>query len=139
MLADVALARSKFAPAYEHPERVSADTFRIYLEPVFGTPAAIRNIERFITSMDPRHAVAVEPLLRQLQAPTLVVWGTDDVYFSVKWAYWLRDTIPGCRKVIELAGARLFFPEERPEELAQALRGHWQVINPSATASVTAV
>jgi pimeloyl-ACP methyl ester carboxylesterase len=75
----------------------------------------------------------------QLQAPTLVVWGTDDVYFSLKWAYWLRAAIPGCRKVIELAGARLFFPEERPGELAQALRGHWQVLNPSATASVTAV
>jgi hypothetical protein len=41
--------------------------------------------------------------------------------------------------VVELAGARLFFPEERPEELAQALREHWQVINPSATASVPAV
>jgi hypothetical protein len=54
--------------------------------------------------------VEVEPLLRRLQVPTLVVWGTGDVYFSVKWAYWLRDTIPGCRKVIELEGARLFFP-----------------------------
>jgi hypothetical protein len=41
--------------------------------------------------------------------------------------------------VIELAGARLFLPEERPEELAQALREHWNVIKPSATASVTAV
>jgi pimeloyl-ACP methyl ester carboxylesterase len=139
MLADVALARTKFAPAYEHPERISAETFRTYLEPVFGTPAAIRNLERFITSLDCRHTVAVEPLLRRLQAPTLVVWGTDDVYFPVKWAYWLRDTIPGCRKVIELAGARLFFPEERPEELAQVLREHWQVKQPSATASVTAV
>lgn len=126
MLADVALARSKFAPAYEHPERVSADTFRIYLEPVFGTSAAIRNIERFITSLDARHLVAVEPLLLRLQTPTLVVWGTDDVYFQLKWAYWLRDTIPGCRNVVELAGARLFFPEERPEELAQLLREHWR-------------
>ena len=119
-------ARSKFAPAYEYPERVSHETFRTYLEPVFGTSAAIRNIQRYITSLGRRDMVAIEPLLRQLRAPTLVVWGTDDVYFSVKWAYWLRDTIPGCRKVIELAGARLFFPEERPEELAQALREHWQ-------------
>jgi pimeloyl-ACP methyl ester carboxylesterase len=126
MLADVALARSKFAPAYEHPERASAETFRTYLEPVFRTPTAIRNIERFITSLGSRHMVEAEPLLRQLQAPTLVVWGLDDVYFSVKWAYWLRDTIPGCRKVIELPGARLFFPEERPDDLAQALREHWR-------------
>jgi len=79
MLADVALARSKFALAYEHPEGISADTFRTYLQPVFGTPAAIRNLERFITSLDPRHMVAVEPLLRRLQAPTLVVQLPDEV------------------------------------------------------------
>ena len=82
--------------------------------------------------------VAVEPLLRQLQVPTLVVRGMDDVYFSVKWAYWLRDTIPGCRQVVELAGARLFFPEGRPDALAQAPRERRQVQQPPATASVTA-
>lgn len=53
ILADVALARSSFAPAYEHPERITADTFRTYLEPLFGTPAAIRNLERFITRSIP--------------------------------------------------------------------------------------
>ena len=55
-----------------------------------------------------------------------MVWGTGDGFFDVQWAYWLRDTIPGTRKVIELDGAKLFFPEERPEPLAAALREHWQ-------------
>ena len=36
------------------------------------------------------------------------------------------------------AGARLFFPEERPEDLAQALREHWQLKQPAATAPATA-
>jgi pimeloyl-ACP methyl ester carboxylesterase len=48
------------------------------------------------------------------------------VFFDVKWAHWLRDTIPGTRKVIELDGARLFFPEERPDALAEVLREHWR-------------
>ncbi len=65
-------------------------------------------------------------MLRRLEAPTLVVWGTGDIFFPVKWAYWLRETIPGCRKVIEIEGARLFFPEERPDVLSDALREHWQ-------------
>jgi pimeloyl-ACP methyl ester carboxylesterase len=68
--------------------------------------------------------------LKRLAAPTLVVWGTDDIFFPLQWAYWLRDTIPGCRKVIELEGARLFFPEERPQVLAAALRDHWQAATP---------
>ena len=57
--------------------------------------------------------------------PTLIVWGTADGFFPVKWAYWLRDTIPGTRKVIEIDGAKLFFPEERPEQFAAAVRAHW--------------
>jgi pimeloyl-ACP methyl ester carboxylesterase len=125
-LADVQFARLFFALAYEHPEKITEETFRTYLEPVFGTPEAARRIERFVAAQDCRQTVAIEGLLRRLQAPTLIVWGADDIFFDVKWAYWLRDTVPGCRKVIELDGARLFFPEERPDALATALREHWQ-------------
>jgi len=56
-----------------------------------------------------------------------VVWGTGDVFFEVKWAYWLRDTIPGVTEVVELDGGRLFFPDERAEELVPYLRRHWSV------------
>jgi pimeloyl-ACP methyl ester carboxylesterase len=58
--------------------------------------------------------------------PTLIVWGTDDVFFDVSWAYWLRDTIPGAAGVVEIEGGRLFFPDERAGELTEALRRHWQ-------------
>jgi pimeloyl-ACP methyl ester carboxylesterase len=68
--------------------------------------------------------VVIEPQLRQLQAPTLIVWGTEDVYFPVKWAYWLADTIPGATAPIELEGARIFFPEERADMFNQLLRKH---------------
>ncbi|MGH3205175.1 MAG: alpha/beta fold hydrolase, partial [Streptosporangiaceae bacterium] len=61
----------------------------------------------------------------RLQVPTLIVWGTGDIFFRRKWAYWLRDTIPGATEVVELAGARIFFPDERATELTAALRRHW--------------
>jgi pimeloyl-ACP methyl ester carboxylesterase len=63
--------------------------------------------------------------LKTLQAPTLIVWGTDDVYFDVKWSRWLADTIPGARRRVELQGARIFFPEERWAEFDRELRAHW--------------
>lgn len=127
LLADIELARPFFASAYEHVERVSADTLRAYLEPLFATPEATRNLERWLTSSgDCSQTVEIEPLLRQLHAPTLIVWGTADVFFPLKWAYWLKDTIPGARQVVELEGAKLFFPEERPDALAGALREHWR-------------
>jgi pimeloyl-ACP methyl ester carboxylesterase len=78
-----------------------------------------------MTSLHARDLLAIEPALARLQVPTLIVWGTGDIFFGRKWAYWLRDTIPGATEVVELSGARLFFPDERATELTAALRRHW--------------
>ncbi|MEO7275499.1 MAG: hypothetical protein ABIX28_20735 [Vicinamibacterales bacterium] len=32
------------------------------------------------------HTLAIEARLKTLDARTLVVWGTDDIYFDVKWS-----------------------------------------------------
>jgi pimeloyl-ACP methyl ester carboxylesterase len=128
MLGDLEFARTAFAAGYEHPERVTVETFKTSLAPLLSSEQRTRDFMRFIADMNCRDTVAVEPLLRQLKASTLVVWGTADGFFDVKWAYWLKGTIPGCRRVVELAGAKLFFPEERPQELADAIRAHWQEV-----------
>jgi len=78
-----------------------------------------------MTSLHARDLLAIEPALARLQVPTLIVWGTGDIFFRRKWAYWLRDTIPGATEVVELDGARIFFPDERATELTEALRRHW--------------
>ena len=125
MLQDVTFARQSFAVGFEHPDRLSENDFRIWLEPLFESEVSTRNFERFIASFDNSQTVAVAPLLRQLQVPTLIVWGTSDIFFPVKWAYWLRGAIPGAQEVIELEGAKLFFPWERPDEFAGALKQFW--------------
>jgi hypothetical protein len=38
----------------------------------------------------------------------------------------LRGAIPGAREVAGLEGAKLFFPWERPVELATAMRNFWR-------------
>jgi pimeloyl-ACP methyl ester carboxylesterase len=127
MLADKGNYRSPNAlgPAYEDPASVSDDDIDTYLRPFVRTEQHVRDLERFLAAFDNRHTVAVESKLRQLQAPTLVVWGDDDVFFSVKWAHWLADTIPGAKPPVELAGARIFFPEERHGPFNVLLRQHF--------------
>jgi pimeloyl-ACP methyl ester carboxylesterase len=110
---------------YEHPERVTDETLRTYLDPLFGTPEAAVAFERLLTSLDSAELVAIEPDLRRFTAPTLVVWGTGDPFFGIEWAHWLRDTIPGVTEVVEVEGAKLFFPDERAGELVTHLRRHW--------------
>jgi pimeloyl-ACP methyl ester carboxylesterase len=128
MLSDPSIYRSPQAlgPAYEHPERVPDDSIEQYLRPLVRTEQRTRDLQRFLAAFDNTHTRAVEAKLKTLKAPTLIVWGTDDVYFDVKWSRWLADAIPGTRRRVELEGARIFFPEERWAAFNQELRVHWQ-------------
>jgi pimeloyl-ACP methyl ester carboxylesterase len=128
LLSDKSVYRSAQAlgPAYEHPERLSDDSIENYLRPLLRTKQRTRDLERFLAAFDNQHTLAIEARLKTLKAPTLIVWGTDDVYFDVKWSHWLADNIPGTRRRVELRGARIFFPEERAAEFNEELRAHWQ-------------
>jgi len=128
MLSDKNIYRSPQAlgPAYEHPERVTDETIEVYLRPFPKNAQRTRDLERFLAVFDNKHTLAVEDRLKSLKSPTLIVWATDDVYFDVKWSHWLADNIPGVRRRVEFEGARIFFPEERPEEFNKELRAHWQ-------------
>jgi pimeloyl-ACP methyl ester carboxylesterase len=128
MLSDKKVYRSPKAlgPAYEHPERLTDDSIETYLRPLVRTEQRTRDLQRFLAAFDNKHTLAIEERLKTLKAPTLIVWGTDDVYFDVKWSRWLADNIPGARRRVEFKGARIFFPEERWEEFNKELRAHWQ-------------
>jgi len=128
MLSDKSVYRSPEAlgPAYEHPERLSDDSIETYLRPLVRTEQRTRDLQRFLAAFDNKHTLAIEAQLKTLKAPTLIVWGTDDVYFDVKWSHWLAENIPGTRRRVEFKGARIFFPEERWEEFNEELREHWQ-------------
>jgi pimeloyl-ACP methyl ester carboxylesterase len=128
MLSDKSIYRSPQAlgPAYEYPQRLTDDSIETYLRPLVKTEQRTRDLERFLAAFDNKHTLAVEDRLKKMAAPTLIVWGTDDVYFDVKWSHWLAETIPGVRRRVELKGARIFFPEERSEEFNHELRAHWQ-------------
>jgi pimeloyl-ACP methyl ester carboxylesterase len=126
LLEDPDLARAVvYASTYEHPERLSDEEVLAFLEPIIGSLEAGRQFERLLTSLRADDLLAVEPALNQLSVPTLIVWGTGDTFFELAWAYWLRDNIAGATEVVELAGAKLFFPDERADELVPHLRRHW--------------
>jgi pimeloyl-ACP methyl ester carboxylesterase len=126
MLADKTIFRSPGAlgPAYERPDTVTDEDIESYLRPLVRTEQRTHDLQRFVLAFDNKHTRVIEPQLRELRAPTLIVWGTDDVYFPVKWAHWLAKTIPGAKPPVELEGARIFFPEERAGEFNRLLRDH---------------
>ena len=81
MLADKAIFRSPGAlgPAYERPETVTDEDIETYLCPLVRTDQRTRDLQRFAVAFDNKHTRQIESQLRALRAPTLIVWGTDDV------------------------------------------------------------
>lgn len=128
MLSDKSIYRSPQAlgPAYERPETLTDESIETYLRPLVATEQRTRDLQRFLAAFDNKHTLAVEAQLKTLKAPTLIVWGTDDVYFDVKWSHWLSEIIPGTLRRVEFEGARIFFPEERWRQFNQELRNHWK-------------
>ena len=123
---DIYRSPQALGPAYEHPEQVTDESIETYLRPLVRTEQRTRDLQRFLAAFDNAHTRAIEARLKTLTVPTLIVWGTDDVYFDVEWSKWLAETIPGTRRRLEFEGARIFFPEERWIDFNKALREHWQ-------------
>lgn len=125
MASDAELARGPMGlgSGLERPEDLSEEDLTEYLGP-FRTEAGARVLERMVAAMDDSELVAVEPVLKGLEAPTLVAWGTGDTFFELSWAEWLRDTIPDAR-LVTIDGAKLFYPHERAADLVPLLREFW--------------
>ena len=68
----------------------------------------------------------IEPQLKGLDVPSLLVWGTEDVFFDVSWARRLRDTLPDVRDLVEVPGGKLFFVDERAPEFVAPVRTFWK-------------
>jgi pimeloyl-ACP methyl ester carboxylesterase len=122
LLDDPTLARARFTSAYADTEGLTDEVLAVYLQPVLATAERRDAFHRYWTSFDNAQTTAIEPALRQLRAPTLIVWALNDIYFDVKWAHWLATTIPGVVRVVEVPDAKLFFPEDRPQALIHPLR-----------------
>jgi len=118
-------AKRMYGRTYQDIANLPEEIARVWLEAQTGTAEAARQSQRLLASLRARDLLAAEPALRRLQVPTQIVLGTSDLFFRRKWAYWLRDTIPGATEVVEIDGGRLFFPDERAAELTMALRRHW--------------
>jgi pimeloyl-ACP methyl ester carboxylesterase len=122
-------ARGESVPlfrSYADPSILSDDLIRLYLQPLLSSPQRIDAFGRYWLGFDNAQTVAIRPALERLEVPTLIVWGLKDIFFDRKWAWWLKGTIPGTKDVIEVEDGRLFFPEDRPDTLAQPMLKFWE-------------
>jgi pimeloyl-ACP methyl ester carboxylesterase len=133
------LARERFAKgesvplfrSYADPTVLTDEIIRLYLEPILSSPQRIDTFQRYWLGFDNAQTVAIYAALKRLDVPTLIVWGLEDFFFDRQWAYWLKDTIPGAERVIEVPDGRLFFPEDRPDSLVGPMLTFWDKVDRS--------
>ena len=81
--------------SYADPGILTDEIIRLYLQPLLSSQQRIEAFQRYWLGFDNAHTVAIHSELKSLAVPTLIVWGLKDIFFDKKWAYWLKDTIPG--------------------------------------------
>lgn len=119
------IAKQIYRTGYQNVSAVPDDVIIDYLTPILGSAEGARFMRALLLSMSPEQLAPIRPLLESCQVPTAIVWGTGDIFFHRQWAEWLVNLIPGADHVVEIPGGRLFYPDERADELVDALEAHW--------------
>jgi len=121
---DPSIARAALTDALESPDAVPESFLSAVFAP-FADSARARAVESWVAGMESSPTVAIHDDLARLRTPTLIAWGTADVFFDRSWAQWLSDAIPGTVDVVEVPGGKLLWPLEHPEILVAHLRDLW--------------
>jgi len=128
LLADKTLARSPkgLGTFYTNPSCLTDEAIEYYFSPLVSSPLRKAQLNHFAASFAENPLVSIEPALKRSQVPVRIVWGEADTTFDVTWADWLDKTFPNSRGVRRLPGAKLFFPEEMPEVIAEEALTLWK-------------
>jgi haloalkane dehalogenase len=130
-LSDKAFARSAeglFGVCYANPANLTDEAIDCYLAPLLSSPMRRAQLHGYMVAFEPNPLPAIQPVLRRSAVPVRMVWGLADIHFDVSWADWLDRTFPHSRGVRRVEGAKLFFPEEMPDLIAEEALALWTAI-----------
>jgi haloalkane dehalogenase len=129
-LADKKLARSEKGIGglcYLNPSHPTDEAIETYLGPLVESPAQKVLTNAYAVGLSPNPLAGVEAALKGSRVPTRIVWGAADNIFSQKSPDYLDRTFTHSCGVRRVPKAKLFFPEEMPELVAEEAIWLWTV------------
>lgn len=127
-LTDKALARSTFGAAvYRDPSQFADETIEYYVTPLVSSPLRRTQYHAFHLALEPNPLAGIEAALKRSAVPVRIVWGASDDIFSQADASYLDHTFPRSQGIRLVPGAKLFFPEEFPDLMAEEAKRLWRV------------
>ena len=116
-----------------HPTDEAIDT---YFGPLLSTQQRTDNAHAYAVALERNALAGIGPALRRCRVPTRIVWGTGDTIFSASSPKRLDHDFGHSRGVRLLEGSKLFWPEERPEVIAEEARRLWNAWVPTNSRSL---
>ncbi len=129
-LADKAFARSAQGIGvlcYTYPTNPTDEVIDYYFAPFVSSPLRKAQTNAYAIALEPNPLEGIEPALKRCTVPTRIVWGTGDTIFSPASPDYLDRTFGNSRGVRRVEGAKLFFPEEFPDLIADEARKLWGI------------
>ena len=133
--ADRALARSPEGiggMCYADADHPSDDAIDLYFGPLLSTQRRTELGNAYAIALSGNALTASTAALRQARAPVRVVWGMADTIFGPHNADYLETAFGNLHGVRRLRGAKLFWPEEQPQVIAEEARNLWNAWVPVA-------
>ncbi|HEY5971989.1 MAG TPA: alpha/beta fold hydrolase [Pseudoxanthomonas sp.] len=126
--ADKALARSADGiggMCYADPAQPTDEAIDTYFAPLLSTQRCMDNAHAYALALERNALAGIGTALRSCKVPTRIVWGTSDTIFSAASPRRLDHDFGHSRGVRLLEGSKLFWPEERPDVIAEEARRLW--------------
>jgi haloalkane dehalogenase len=125
LLKDLTTARQGLGQAYTNPATLTPELIEIYLRPIAQSPLRQKQYDQALIGLEKNVLQPIEAQLRQLDVPVRILWGTADTIFNPASADYLDHLFPRSRGIRHIEGAKLFWPEEFPDIVAQEARKLW--------------
>jgi haloalkane dehalogenase len=125
LLKDLATARQGLGQAYTNPDTLTRELVEIYLEPLTQSPLRRKQYDQALIGLEKNVLRPIEPQLHGLEVPVRILWGTADTIFKSESADYLNGLFPRSRGIRRIEGAKLFWPEEFPQIVAEEARRLW--------------
>ena len=123
---DAARAQNGLGGAYTNPANLTDECIETYFRPLIASPERIAQFNAYTIALDHNELIAIAPQLAKYRAPVRMLWSELAAGFPVESAMWLDRTLPKSRGVRVIPGAKLFFPEEMPDIVAEEALTLWR-------------
>ncbi|HVV14382.1 alpha/beta hydrolase [Amycolatopsis sp.] len=89
-----------------------------YLWPPGRSAGVRRDLRKLLREVHPRHTLAAAEKLRDFDKPVLLLWGSEEKLFPIRFARRLAELLPNA-KLVEVPDCYTFITEDRPEVVAR--------------------